>query len=70
MNLTNREIEILKCLCLSNCEIAAKLNITANTAKNYISNIFNKLGTDNRQTAQIKAVKLGIITLDEIIMEN
>lgn len=69
MNLTNRELDVLRLLCLSNCEIAAKLNIAANTVKNYISDIFNKLGTDNRQTAQIKAVKLGIITLDDIQME-
>ena len=70
MNLTNREIEILKLLCFSNCEIALKCNVSANTVRSYITNIFNKLGTDNRQTAQIKAVKLGIITLDDIQVEG
>lgn len=67
--LTNRQTDILKMLCLNNLEIAERLNITPNTVKNYVSDIFNRLGTDNRQTAQIKAVKLGIITLEEIITE-
>lgn len=67
--LTNRQTDILKMLCLNNFEIAERLNITPNTVKNYVSDIFNRLGTDNRQTAQIKAVKLGIITLEEIITE-
>lgn len=67
--LTNRQIEVIKLLCFSNYEIARKLRITPNTVKNYVGDIFNKLGTDNRQTAQIKAVKLGIISINEIITE-
>lgn len=69
MNLTNREIEVLKLLCFSNYEIAQELDIAVNSVRNYVSDIFNKLGTNNRQTAQIKAVKSGIITLEEIITE-
>lgn len=68
--LTNRQIDVLKLLCFSNLEIAQKLNITPNTVKNYVGDIFNRLGTDNRQTAQIKAVKLGIISINEIITES
>ena len=68
--LTNRQIEVIKLLCFSNFEIARRLRITPNTVKNYVGDIFNRLGTDNRQCAQIKAVKLGIVKLDEIITEG
>lgn len=68
--LTNRQIDVIKLLCFSNLEIAERLHIAPNTVKNYVGDIFNRLGTENRQSAQIKAVKLGIIKLDEIITEG
>ena len=66
---TPREMDILKMLCLENKLIGTKLFLSLSTIKTYVTRILNKLGVDNRQIAQIKAVKLGIISLEEIITE-
>ena len=66
---TPREMDILKMLCLENKLIGAKLFLSLSTIKTYVTRILNKLGVDNRQIAQIKAIKLGIISLEEIITE-
>jgi NarL family two-component system response regulator LiaR len=56
--LTERERDVIKCMVdgLSNNEIAEKLVISLGTVKFHISNIFHKLGVDNR----VEAVKLAI----------
>ena len=64
--LTEREKQVLKLLCLPNSEIAQRLNITARTVKSHVRNIFNKLVCENRQRALIKALKLKIISIDEV----
>jgi DNA-binding NarL/FixJ family response regulator len=55
-DLTERESEIAGLMAdsCSNREIAAKLYITEGTAKNYISTIYEKIGTNDR----VKAVKI------------
>lgn len=45
----------------SNKEIAAKLNLSERTIKNYLSIIFQKLQVNNRTEAAIKAVKDGLV---------
>lgn len=69
MNLTPRELEILKLLCLTNSEIAQRLNITAVTVKAHVRHIFNKLTCSNRAEALVKAIKDGIIEADEVIID-
>jgi len=57
--LTEREKEVLKLLSdgLSNTEIAAKLIISAHTAKVHVSNILSKLSVTDRVQAAVKAYK-------------
>ena len=64
--LTEREKQVLKLLCLPNSEIAQRLCITAITVKSHVRHIFNKLVCENRQKALIKALKLGVVTLNDI----
>lgn len=54
-DLTSREISILKSIAdgLSNQDIADKLFLSLGTVKNYISNLYSKIGVNNR-TAAIK----------------
>ncbi len=47
---------------LSNKEIAQKLNISEETIKKHIKNIFQLLQVNNRMQAVIKAIELGEIT--------
>jgi NarL family two-component system response regulator LiaR len=56
--LTERERDVLKCMVdgLNNNEIAQKLVVSLGTVKFHISNIFHKLGVDNR----VEAVRLAI----------
>lgn len=51
--LTSREMSILKSIAagLSNQDIADKLFLSQGTVKNYISNLYSKIGVKNRQAA-------------------
>jgi PAS domain S-box-containing protein len=62
-SLSNREIEVLRLIAegFSNPEIADMLSISLNTVKTHITNIFNKLGINDRTLAAIKALKMGLI---------
>jgi len=61
--LTKREKEILHLMSqgLNNTEISAKLFISEGTAKNYISNIYGKLGINDRTQAVLFAMKHRLI---------
>ena len=63
--LSGRELEIL-CLMAkgaANKEISAQLGIAQSTVKTHISNIFQKLGVNDRTEAVTRAIKKGIIRL-------
>ena len=66
--LTERQKEVLVLIGkgLSNSEIASKLMITLHTVKSHIEVIYNVLKVDCRVPAVITAMKLGIISIDEI----
>ncbi|GIK36901.1 MAG: DNA-binding response regulator [Chloroflexota bacterium] len=61
--LTLREQEVLRLLAqgLSNPEIAGQLHLSPGTVRNYVSEIFTKLGVSDRAQAAIAAVKLGLL---------
>jgi DNA-binding NarL/FixJ family response regulator len=63
--LSERELEVL-CLMAkgaANKEISAELKIAQSTVKTHISNIFQKLGVNDRTEAVTQAIKKGIIRL-------
>lgn len=64
--LSPREIDILHLLARgrSNKEIAAQLGVVEGTVKIHITNIFSKLGVNDRTQALIEAVKRGIVQID------
>ncbi len=57
--LTSRETDVLKLLTkgMLNKEIAKELTISEKTVKNHISNIFRKLGVQDRTQAAVYAIK-------------
>lgn len=63
-NITPREQEILKWICLgkSNFEIGAILDISALTVKNHVQKILRKLNVANRAQAVGKALELRILS--------
>jgi len=69
--LTDRETEVLRVLArgLSNTQIAEALFITEATVKTHVSNILAKLGLPSRTRAALYALKIGLISLDDIEME-
>ncbi|MGQ0540008.1 MAG: response regulator [Gemmatimonadaceae bacterium] len=60
--LTARERDVLQLIALgkSNKEIAAALGLTVGTVKGYVSDLFEKLGVDDRTQAALFAVKHGL----------
>lgn len=61
--LSARELEVLRLVAngATNREIASQLVLAEGTVKNYVTNIFNKLGVDDRTSAAMRARELGLI---------
>lgn len=61
--LTDREIDVITLIAegMSNKEIADRLDITVNTVKGYIKNIYGKLGVNRRVQAVTRGRELGIL---------
>lgn len=66
--LTDREKEVLRlvALGLANKEIAVRLNIGSGTVKTHVSNVLGKLGAQSRTQAALHAVRIGLVTADEV----
>lgn len=63
--LTTRELEVLQMMAagLGNKEIAARLNISANTAKFHVAQISAKLGAGSRTEAVSMAIRRGLVPI-------
>jgi NarL family two-component system response regulator LiaR len=70
--LSEREQEMLKLLAIgmSNKEIAQKLCLSLRTVKAHMSNIFIKMNVASRSEALVKALKSGMLTLEDIKQEG
>lgn len=71
--LTRRELEVfgLVGLGLSNSQIAKELEISSQTVKNYVTEIFVKFGgVKNRLQAIAKGISLGLINLESLLDED
>jgi DNA-binding NarL/FixJ family response regulator len=66
--LTERETEVLRLvsLGLANKEIARRLGIGEGTVKTHVSNLLGKLGLQSRTQAALHAVRMGLVTPDEL----
>ncbi len=67
-SLTEREHGILKLLARgkSNKEIASELVLTEMTVKSYVSDLFAKLGVNDRTQAALMAVRYGLVLPEEL----
>lgn len=65
---TAREADVLKHLAhgSSNKEIANVLNISEETVKSHVGSLLSKLHVENRAQAIVQALKLGLVTLEEL----
>jgi DNA-binding NarL/FixJ family response regulator len=62
-SLTAREMEVLKLIALGadNAAIGRELSISPHTVKQYVTNIFEKLGVRSRVQAAVHAVRSGLV---------
>jgi NarL family two-component system response regulator LiaR len=65
---TPRERDVLRLLAIgrSNREIAAALDIGEETVKTHVAHVLSKLHVENRVQAIVQALKLGLVTLEEL----
>jgi len=66
--LTGREVEVLRHLAhgRANKEIAEALSIGEETVKTHVANVLSKLQVENRAQAIVQALRLGLVTLEEL----
>lgn len=64
--LTRTEANVLRMIVggMSNKEIAFALDVSENTVKSHIQNIFGKLGVSDRTSAATTAIKRGMVRVD------
>jgi len=70
LKISKRERDVLCLMCLSNKQIAERLNISIVTVKTYIVNLLNKFVTNNRSQVIICALKQNVIDLQDIVIED
>ena len=65
-DLTPAESNVLRMIVggMSNKEIAFALDISENTAKTHVKNIFDKIGVSDRTSAATTAIKRGLVRVD------
>jgi DNA-binding NarL/FixJ family response regulator len=70
--LSDREKDILRLLAIgmSNKQIAEKSCLSLRTVKAHMSNIFTKMNVASRSEALVEALKLGLLTLEDIRRED
>jgi two-component system NarL family response regulator len=61
-----RELEMLRCLAsgMGNQDIAKKMFLSPQTVKNDLSEVYRRLGVDNRTEAVATALRIGLISLE------
>ena len=66
-SLTAREQQILRLIGegMKNREIAEALDLQWQTVKNYIYRIYQKLGVDSRSQAMLRAIRLGLVEINQ-----
>jgi DNA-binding NarL/FixJ family response regulator len=70
--LTERETEVLRLIArgLANREIAGELSIDEATVKSHVHHILSKLNVRSRTQAALYAVRVGLLTFEEIGEES
>jgi DNA-binding CsgD family transcriptional regulator len=65
-SLTQRELEVIQLLAegSTNGEISARLFISPKTTKNHLAAIFQKLEVTNRTQALVRAVVMGLVSIE------
>src|SRR5215207_2123066 len=64
--ISEREREILRLVAMgaTNQQIANELNISVNTVKVHLRNIFGKIGAASRTEATVYAIRSGLVNVD------
>ena len=68
-NISPREIEVAKLLCLPDSKIAEKLNITVSTVQTHRLHLREKTGRVSRPSVLIELIRAGIIDINEVETE-
>ena len=69
MELTKREYDVLRYIYFEIDEIAKRLCISTATVKTYLQGLRSKLDCDKRHKIVLRALKQGLIKIDEFITE-
>jgi DNA-binding NarL/FixJ family response regulator len=66
--LSERELEVLRLIArgMTNAAIADRLVISERTAQGHVANILSKMGAANRTEAVLKALRMGLIGLEDV----
>jgi DNA-binding NarL/FixJ family response regulator len=64
---TERELEIIKLLCLEAKEIGGRLGLTPATVRTHIQHIMQKTGASTRSGCLIELIRAGITNIEDVV---
>lgn len=67
-SLTHRERQAIRLLALRTKIVAKRMLCSESTAKFHLENAMIKLDANNRAGAVVQALRLGVLSLDEVIL--
>lgn len=68
--ISDSDLGLIKQLCLPNKIISGNLEISPAAVSMQITRIGDKLGVENRTAIVIKALKLGLVNLDQLVYRS
>ena len=68
--LTNPDLELVKLLCLPDKVIALEIGISYSAVSMRITRIATKLGVENRTAIVVRALELGLVSIDQLVYRN
>jgi DNA-binding CsgD family transcriptional regulator len=64
---TNKELEVMKYLCLDNKDIAKRLRVKPSTVNVHLNHIRQKTGTSTKASAIVELLRANLVDINEII---
>lgn len=68
--ITDKDLELIKQLCLPYKIICQNMELNQGTVRLRVKRLISKMGVESRTALVVKAIKLGLVSIDELPMRE